>query len=80
MTLQRKLKGLGTHYAAVLDQARFHAATPLLRNPAKTVSEIAQLLGYSDVAHFARSFRRIAGVSPLMYRRQAQQDNRHWCG
>ncbi len=69
-TLQRKLKEMGTHYGEVLDHARFRAASRLLQNPGTTVTEIALKLGYSDVAHFARTFRRIAGVTPLTYRRQ----------
>jgi len=46
------------------------AASQMLQNPGMNVTDIAHRLGYSDVAHFARAFRRIAGVTPLMYRRQ----------
>lgn len=69
-TLQRKLNAVGTHYSEVLDHTRFRAAARLLQNPGMTVTETALKLGYSDVAHFARAFRRIAGVTPLTYRRQ----------
>jgi AraC-like DNA-binding protein len=61
---------MGTRYTEVLDHARFHAASRMLDNPAMTVTEIAQQLGYSDVAHFIRFFRRIAGVTPAAYREQ----------
>lgn len=69
-TLQRKLKEMGTSYREVLDHAHFRAAKVMLQNPDFTVTEISRQLGYSDVAHFARTFRRIAGVTPIMYREQ----------
>ena len=70
-TLQRKLTELGTHYSETLDHARFRAASQMLRNTGKYVTEIALRLGYSDAAHFSRAFRRIAGVTPRAYRRQS---------
>jgi len=69
-TLQRTLKGMGTHYSEVLDHARFRASSKMLQNPGMHVTDIAHRLGYSDVAHFGRAFRRIAGVTPLVYRQQ----------
>ena len=69
-TLQRKLKEMGTHYTEVLDHARFRAASRMLQNAGMTVSDIGYRIGYSDVAHFARAFQRIAGVTPQMYRQQ----------
>jgi AraC-like DNA-binding protein len=52
----------------VVDQARFQAGTRLLADPNVKVTDIAYDLGYSDVAHFSRAFRRLAGVSPRRYR------------
>ena len=69
-TLQRRLGEMGTSYSELLDHARFRAASLLLGNPAMTVTDIGHQLGYSDVAHFTRAFRRIAGVTPLAYRQQ----------
>jgi AraC-like DNA-binding protein len=69
-TLQRKLTENGTSYSEVLDRARFRAASRLLGNPSTSVTDIGHQLGYSDVAHFTRAFRRIAGVTPLAYRQQ----------
>lgn len=69
-TLQRKLKKMGTHYNEVLCKTRFRAASQMLQNPAMTVTDIAYRLGYSDVAHFARAFQHIAGVTPRMHRQQ----------
>ena len=69
-TLQRKLKEMGTRYTEVLDHTRFHAASLMLDNPAMSMTDITQQLGYSDVSHFIRFFRRIAGATPHVYRQQ----------
>jgi AraC-like DNA-binding protein len=69
-TLQRKLGKMGTRYTEALDHARFRAASHMLGNPGMTVTDVAQRLGYSDVAHFSRAFRRITGVTPKAYREQ----------
>jgi AraC-like DNA-binding protein len=69
-TLQRRLKEVGTHYHEVLDHARFRATSRMLQKNDMTVNDIGYRLGYSNVTHFARSFRRIAGVTPQVYRQQ----------
>ena len=69
-TLQRKLKEMGTHYNEVLGHARFRAASRMLQNAGMTVTDIGYRIGYSDVAHFARAFQRMAGVTPQLYRQQ----------
>ena len=38
-----------------------------------SITDIANLLGYSDPSHFARAFRRIAGAGPREYLRQCQE-------
>lgn len=68
-TLQRKLSRGGTRYSALLDQARFQTAGLLLCKPGAKVTNIANQLGYSDVAHFGRAFRRLAGITPREYQR-----------
>jgi AraC-like DNA-binding protein len=44
----------------------------LVETDARSI-EIAQATAYSDPSHFARAFRRIAGLSPDEYRTQARQ-------
>lgn len=52
-------------------QARTLAeAQALLANTAKTVSEIAFGLGFTDAAHFAKFFKKVAATSPAQYRKQ----------
>jgi AraC-like DNA-binding protein len=67
-SLQRTLSAAGTRYSKVLDQVRFDAATSMLQDPCTRVTDVALQLGYSDLTHFSRAFRRIAGVSPRTYR------------
>ena len=69
-SLQRRLAENGTHYSEVLDQVRFDVAKRMLRDKNKRSTEISELLGYSDATHFARAFRRIAGVTPTVHRQQ----------
>ena len=69
-TLQRRLKEMGTHYNEVLGHAHFRAASRMLQNAGMTVTDIGYRMGYSDVAHFARAFQRMAGVTPQVYRQQ----------
>jgi AraC-like DNA-binding protein len=51
-----------------LEQCRNDLANPRLRS--KTITEIAFFWGFSDSAHFSRSFRRQFGICPRMFRAQ----------
>ena len=51
-----------------LEQCRNDLANPRLRS--KTITEIAFFWGFSDSAHFSRSFRRRFGTSPRIFRAQ----------
>ncbi len=68
-SLQRRLAESGTSYSKVLEHARYDVASRMLQEPDTTVTDVARQLGYSDPTHFARAFRRIAGVSPRAYRK-----------
>jgi len=67
-TLQRRLEQCGASYSQVVQEARFEAASALLTQGDTTVLDTAHSVGYSDPSHFARAFRRYAGVSPTQYR------------
>ncbi len=67
-TLQRRLAVLGSSYTQLVAAARFSAARQSLQQSDRSVSDIAFDLGYTDVAHFSRAFRRWAGVSPRTFR------------
>jgi AraC-like DNA-binding protein len=68
-TLKRKLAAHGVAYSDLVDDERREAALLLVRSPSLSLDEVAEKLGYSDVANFRRAFRRWTGVSPAAYRR-----------
>ena len=72
-SLQRRLTKAGTRYSEVLDEVRFDVAKRMLQDGGRSVTDISQRLGYSDATHFARAFRRIAGIAPHQYRQQFSQ-------
>jgi len=67
-TLRRKLEEHGSCFRQLLEQARITSARRMLREPGKSVSEIATALGFSEVSAFSRAFRRASGTSPRAYR------------
>ncbi len=67
-SLQRRLRQHGLTHIEITRQARYQAATRLLKNPDLRVTDIGVELGYADSAHFSRAFKRWAGVSPRQYR------------
>lgn len=52
----------------LLGSMRIERAKQLLADPAMRIHDIAEKVGYNDVAHFSKSFKRIAGKTPSEYR------------
>ena len=50
-----------------LTDCRIHAAMELLRDCRNKVYEVAELVGYRDVAYFGSTFKKLVGVSPSEY-------------
>jgi AraC-like DNA-binding protein len=67
-TLQRRLRDEGTSFEALLDETRFELASSYLRDPAIGISEIAWLVGYTEISAFYRAFGRWTGTTPGTYR------------
>lgn len=63
-TLIRRLNKAGTSYRTLVDDARKLLAFDLLRRSELELGEIAERLGYRDVANFGRACRRWYGRSP----------------
>ena len=60
----------GTSPIDDLIRARCEVAVNALAYGNKTVAEIAESLGYDNLPHFMRQFRRFTGVSPARYRKE----------
>lgn len=67
--LQRHLREAGASFAGLLDETRRALAMFYLRSPGRTVSEVADLIGYSSVSSFSRWFTDQLGVTPSCWRR-----------
>lgn len=68
-TLQRRLTRRSISFSRLVSEARVQvAATHLCDANGPGLAEIGFLAGFSDQAHFARTFSRAVGTTPAMYR------------
>jgi AraC-like DNA-binding protein len=72
-TLKRKLAEQGTRFSELLEQQQRERALMLLRSAELSLEDVAERVGYSDVANFTRAFRRWTGLTPGAYRRAASE-------
>ncbi|WP_416885973.1 AraC family transcriptional regulator [Marinospirillum sp.] len=69
-SVQRQLQQEGTHFSQLVDQVRQDLAQHYLKQKQISISEMALLLGYSEVSAFSRAFRRWFTLSPRQWRCQ----------
>lgn len=69
---QRFRNTLGHSIHDEIQRARMELLTRMLVETRKSVTEIAETLGFRDAAHVSRLFRKARGVSPMAYRQQCQ--------
>lgn len=72
-TLRRQLSVAGTSFQKILDHQRTVFAKHALEHTHQSAEEIADALGFTDVANFRHAFKRWVGVSPSAYRKQFQK-------
>ena len=58
----------GKSFYDILNAIRIEKAKALLVDPSLKIGEIAELVGYADTAHFARTFKKLEGMSANEYR------------
>jgi AraC-like DNA-binding protein len=68
-TLQRRLDDEGVRYSELVDRVRESIARDYLRDPRKSLVEIAEHVGFSDLASFGRAFKRWTGEPPSHFKR-----------
>jgi len=61
-------KNFGFTFKDYLLKLRIDKATQLLKNTSATVESIAFECGFSSINHFCKTFKRLVGMSPLMFR------------
>ena len=67
-TLYRRLKEEGTSFQQLLEDTRKNLAASYLRHTEYSISEVAFLLGFSELSSFHRAFKRWYGHNPQQYR------------
>ena len=58
----------GKSFYDILNSLRITAAKDLLKDPGLRISDIGEMVGYADTAHFANVFKKVVGMSANEYR------------
>ena len=66
-SLQRKLKLEGNTFSNLVLEERMKLAEHYLKNSNLKLSDISDLLGYQEISHFSKAFKRWFGISPSHY-------------
>lgn len=74
-TLKRRLAEENVTFGALLDEVRQRDSQQLLRDPQRSIEEIAQRTGYADPSNFRRAFQRWTGLSPSAYRERQRSSS-----
>ena len=69
--MHRDFRAAGLTYKEIVEEVRRDLAVSYVRQRHLPFSEIAMLLGYSELSAFSRAFRRWTGASPREYRTRA---------
>lgn len=64
-------KQTGQNFSELLNSVRIEKAKEMLRDPALRIGDVAELVGFLDVAHFSRVFKKTVGISANEYRNSA---------
>ena len=59
---------MGQNFSEILNSIRIKEAKGLLKDPSLRIGDIAEKVGFVDMAHFSRVFKKISGVSANEYR------------
>ena len=74
-TLQRRLACEGLVFTDMVTRVRRDIADEYLKRSDYSLTEVALMLGYSDLSSFSRAYRRWTGSSPLSTREEARRES-----
>jgi YesN/AraC family two-component response regulator len=66
-------RNLGQNFSEILNNIRIKEAQKLLRDPSLRIGDIAEMVGFVDMAHFSRVFKKNIGISANEYRNTISQ-------
>ena len=66
---------LGQNFSEILNHIRIREAQKLLCDPSLRIGDIAERVGFIDMAHFSRVFKKNMGISANEYRNTIAQKN-----
>ena len=58
----------GKNFYDILNAVRIQKAKELLKDPRLKIGQISEMVGYADTAHFARTFKKLEGMSANEFR------------
>lgn len=61
-------KQTGKTFSDILNSARMEKARELLKDPSLRIYDVAEMVGFQDLAHFSRVFKKMEGMSANEYR------------
>lgn len=61
-------KHTGKTFSDLLNGARMDRSKELLKDPALRICDVAEMVGFQDLAHFSRVFKKMEGMSAGEYR------------
>jgi AraC-like DNA-binding protein len=70
-SLQRRLADQSMPFTLVLEDTRRELSREYVRDPQRSINEIAYLLGFSEPGNFSRAFKRWYQQSPIEYRQKS---------
>ena len=65
-------KETGQNFSEILNGVRIDKAKLLLRDPALRIGDIAEQVGFLDITHFSRVFKKLEGISANEYRNKKE--------
>jgi AraC-like DNA-binding protein len=72
-TLRRQLSEEKLRYYDIVEQIRKELAQRYLRDPGRSVRDVAFLIGFADIVTFHKAFKRWTGITPAQYRERADE-------